>query len=321
MSKTKRDDVHSEAHLAPEDYRYYGAYDSRPDYPMGDGALEYKRVLIAELIARNGSIHGLGQCAHCGHHLRHIVIFEHAPTGDLVSIGQDCAFTRMGLSDALFKDYMRGVNAARKLAKAEGAGAAWRKANPMIVEFFKGQEWKDWKFYCKAFLNSLHGSLARHGSLTDNQTAAAIKAITYGRVHEAKAAQRDADRDVERANAIDCPEGRMVIEGEIIKVDFQVNGYGTREVMTVKADAGWLVWGTMPRSLYGAEKGERIRFTGTITRSHRDAKFGFAKRPSKAMIIDAEGNEVDHPEDQDTYLGRAGFKGYQGSENYQAACA
>jgi hypothetical protein len=300
MSKT-RTDVHSEAHLAPEDYRYYSAYDSRPDYPMCEGALEIKRVLIAELLDRNGSVHPIGQCAHCGHHLRHIVIFTHVPTGDLVAIGQDCAFTRMGLSDRQFKGYMRRVNAARKIAKAEGKGAAWRKANPMIVNFFASPEWTDWKFYCKSFLVSLSYDLKNLGALTDNQTDAAIKAITNGRVHEAKATQRDAERDADKAAAADCPEGRVTVTGEIIKLDSKPGfAYNTtRWVMTVKDDGGFLVWGTVPSALMECDKGDRVTFSAAVSPSDSDPKFGFYKKPTKAEALTGRCTQDVNTQDED----------------------
>lgn len=98
---------------------------------------------------------------------------------------------------------------------------------------------------------------------------------------------------------VECPEGRLVVEGKIIgikEVDDNFSYYGgTIFKMTVEDDRGFRVFGTVPSSVdvdvpeggtfAEALKGLRIRFTGTLERSAKDADFGFFKRPAKAMIL------------------------------------
>lgn len=285
MSK-KRSDIHSEANFVPEDYVFYNCYDAHPDYPMGDFWLEMKREVISAVLSRNGSIHPLGSCALCGHvHLRYVNVFTHVPTDKLICVGQSCAYGRMEMDSSEFDRFMRIVKVNRAAAKAEGAGAAWRANNTDLVVFFT-EELPTWKFYSLNFLNSLAGQVKSKGKLSGFQTDAARRCMINGRPHEAKAATRDADRATEKANAVDCPEGRMVITGEIVKLDSKAGyAYNTvRWVMTVKDDRGFVLWGTQPASLSHAEKGDRVQFTATIERSDQDAKFGFFKRPSKAMV-------------------------------------
>jgi hypothetical protein len=71
--------------------------------------------------------------------------------------------------------------------------------------------------------------------------------------------------------------------------------------MKVVSDAGWSVWGSVPKALLGSwewvdgdpvttnapvEIGDRVRFTATIEPSEDDRLFGYFKRPTKAEIIE-----------------------------------
>ena len=80
-------------------------------------------------------------------------------------------------------------------------------------------------------------------------------------------------------------------------------GWGPK--MVVKHADGWKVWGSVPkglteavytRSRYIGEAGtttdeltvavgDTVKFTGTITASDEDPKFGFFKRPSAAEVV------------------------------------
>lgn len=74
------------------------------------------------------------------------------------------------------------------------------------------------------------------------------------------------------------------VTGEIISMKLHENAYGTREVMTVKDERGFKVWGTQPRSLYEAQKGDKVTFLATVEVSDRDEFFGFFRRPTRAQI-------------------------------------
>lgn len=103
---------------------------------------------------------------------------------------------------------------------------------------------------------------------------------------------------------VDCPEGRVAVSGVVVSVKqvvdhFRSNRYHTAYTWkwVVCDDSGFKVWGTVPGNLTGRwlenenryegiEElvGKRVSFTATITRSDRDASFGFAKRPSKTEV-------------------------------------
>ncbi len=99
-------------------------------------------------------------------------------------------------------------------------------------------------------------------------------------------AERKAERERERADEVrtPCPEGRVTIVGKVVSVDEKDTDFGTRYVMTVRDDSGFVVWGSQPSAL-DPSVGDRIEFTATVERSDRDECFGFYKRPSKARLL------------------------------------
>lgn len=81
-------------------------------------------------------------------------------------------------------------------------------------------------------------------------------------------------------------EGKIEITGTVIKDDMKYYDDNARHVMTVVDDRGFKVWGTVPRSIdTEVERGTRVTFTATVSKSDRDETFGFYKRPSKAQVI------------------------------------
>ena len=125
--------------------------------------------------------------------------------------------------------------------------------------------------------NFIH-KVNRYGDTSDKFVAAMIRDME-------RTAERDAQRAAEQANAKPVVEGkRVIITGEVVSVKWQENGYGGREVMTVKDDRGFKVWGSVPSSI-DAHRGDRITFTADVEKSDRDDTFGFFKRPTKAELL------------------------------------
>jgi hypothetical protein len=97
-----------------------------------------------------------------------------------------------------------------------------------------------------------------------------------------------------KAAGVRCPEGRTTVTGQIVSLKWQTSYYGRREStvqkMVVRAAAGWAVWATVPAGLPAAdlEVGAEIEFQATVERSDRDPLFGFAKRPTRARLLETE---------------------------------
>jgi len=116
----------------------------------------------------------------------------------------------------------------------------------------------------------------RKGTLTAKQIEFATKLAD----ERAEAAAAPAPEVIE---VTPVPEGRVTIEGEVIKIDWYENAYGETQKMLVKADEGWRVFGTVPAAL-DCERGDRVQFTATIETGD-DPDFGFFKRPAKAALL------------------------------------
>ena len=102
----------------------------------------------------------------------------------------------------------------------------------------------------------------------------------------AAAAQRAAEQ-AELDAAEPCPTGRVEITGEILAIKLQEGYYGDTWKMLVKDDRGFKVWGSIPSSLH-ASRGVRVSFMAAVEPSADDDKFGFFKRPTKAVNLDEE---------------------------------
>jgi hypothetical protein len=102
----------------------------------------------------------------------------------------------------------------------------------------------------------------------------------------AAAAQRAAEQ-AELDAAEPCPTGRVEITGKILTIKLQEGYYGDTWKMLVKDDRGFKVWGSIPSSLH-ATRGARVTFMAAVEPSRDDDKFGFYKRPTKAVNLSEE---------------------------------
>lgn len=101
---------------------------------------------------------------------------------------------------------------------------------------------------------------------------------------EAAAAAKTIE-EAEYAAAEPCPTGRTQIIGDILSTKVQQNFYGSTLKMLVKDDHGYKVWGSVPASLEQPQRGDRVTFFANLTPSDDDPKFGFFKRPTKAIYL------------------------------------
>ena len=122
--------------------------------------------------------------------------------------------------------------------------------------------------------------------VTDSKRMGLLVSLARAYEKHLEHAERKAERERERADEVrvPCPIGRVTIVGKVVSVDEKDTDYGTRYVMTVRDDSGFVVWGSQPSAL-DPSVGDRIEFTASVERSDRDECFGFFKRPSKARLL------------------------------------
>lgn len=138
------------------------------------------------------------------------------------------------------------------------------------------------------------GKLVQYGSISEKQESF-VRSLLIKIADRPNAERLRQEREAAKAFLPDVPEGRQTFRGVVVKVDYKENNFGgyrgqfeTVKKITVKSEAGWLVWGTCPSGAADAEKGDTVEMTATLERGGRDPKFGFMKRPSGKIMARAE---------------------------------
>lgn len=192
-----------------------------------------------------------------------------------------------------------------KLAKRADAQASLLEAHPLLAALLDVDEtggtvvMSDVSGDYHALLAPLGDFVARMAEtfrteperFTPRMAEATAKAIEEGRA-------RQAARAAERATAQPAPTGRVQVEGEIVAIRSYDGDFGITWKMTVKADAGYRVFVTVPRDLmpdmYNGEefsahmdglKGQRVELTVTLAPTGDDPTFAKGTRPTKARTL------------------------------------
>jgi hypothetical protein len=280
MSNT-RTDIHSPSNLVTEDYEYAYSYDAHPE--EGDRGLCV--AILTTLIEdgwRFGQVHGGDTCDHCGTQLRYVAVLKHIPTHTLIKVGETCLDNRFALASGDFHRLRKAASLNRERKRLADKRAEFLATDPdRQAAYDYASANAGWDDYGDEDFNGKYARFVdRYGEASDKFTAAILRGKARQEAYEAKrAAEQAAASPVVAGDAI-------VITGEIVKLGV-TNGQFPREVMTVRDDRGFKVWGTQPRSLYDARKGDRVTFTAAVEVSDRDETFGFFKRPKKATVVGA----------------------------------
>jgi hypothetical protein len=214
-----------------------------------------------------------------------------------MDFGEVEAFNPLRRAIANAKAAKAGKMKARAILEELGLSRAWELANAdddALVEAGaadRGPRYVTRTRECE-ILRDIVAKLQRYGEISEAQEGFLRRLLDQiGRRREI-----EAERTAEKAAAAPCPEGRIEVEAEVLKVEVRETAYGDTLKMTVKHDTGYLLWGTVPGCLAifdapngeqrGLERGDGVAFTATLQPSDRDPKFGFFKRPSKARITD-----------------------------------
>lgn len=284
-----RTDIHRPSAIQPEEYSFV-AY----DYLGQLGAWEYlaaQRRFKAEHMARTGGrysdhAHG-GSCYICGAHAIYTATFWHRPTNVYIRTGLECA---EHLEHGEAENFRRAVHAERE--RQRGVGLA---KDTIFAKFEAAQANRIWGLanaphapeggwrYEESALRDIVAKLIRYGSISD-------RAVAYLGSLLVKIDSRDQVAAVlaaATAAVLPCPNGKQTVRGKVLSTKAVEGQFGTVLKMLVQHADGWKVWGTVPASLCGIERGEEIEFSATVAASQDDNKFGFFSRPTKARRIAA----------------------------------
>jgi len=284
-----RTDIHSPSKIIPADYVWV-AFEHLPGQsdPYLCEYAQSERDRIRDHMVRTGGTysqheHG-GNCMVCGSpNAIYTVLFYHAKTNSYVRMGQDCAQKcEMAFSSGQFDAFHTAIRADLDLR------AGKRKAEAYLASLDLARAWTIYvnggSTSNEATISDIVTKLIKYGTISDPQIKF-VQAL-IDRIDNAAtiAAQRQAERDA--ASPIPAVDGRMDIEGTVvsIKPPDEYAQYPQVKIV-VKSDSGWVVWGSLPKSISDCERGDKVRFSAVVRVSDSDPKFGFYSRPTKANIV------------------------------------
>lgn len=312
----KRNDIHRPSEIVPADYDFVGFECLKLDGPATCDLLLHYRATIKAHMERTGGTysqheHG-GNCMVCGNVLAtYTALFYHAKTNSYVRMGGDCTEKiyrsdfgmnrfRAAMLDA--REAQAGKRKAQALLGDWGYTKAWELYTmdgnllprdprtvvaPRLERGLDGVEYMTEGFEGRLYqeevtVRDIVGKLVKFGSISE-------KAQNYIGVLLNKIENRAAmlaRQEAEKAAAADCPNGRIVIVGEVVSTREEQGPWGFCVKMLVKHATGYKVWGTMPR---GAEfkRGDVVSFKGTVKQSDKDRTFGFFSRPTNPLVTKA----------------------------------
>ena len=321
---TKRNDIHAPAAIDPALYTYERTVDlkgpsisaeMRKFNPAAAKAIE--DAWSAEydaLIERckggghTGNFLNKGTCDHCGAYFIYGAEFRHE-NGEHIVVGHVCADKTLGECDRRTLDRKR-VAAARKTTAARVRNETWAAAYVIEHNFTDAfsEARRNTDSWGGGVLADMYERLGRYGRpLSEKQLALVAKIVT----EMDTPAQTDCDfcgeeghtaKDCTNRHPVPVTDARIEINAIIRTVRYEEGQYGTQVKALYETVDGFRLWGTVPASLFDAlrersedtvddyEKafrGVEVNFFAKVTRSDKDATFGFINRPTKASIVDA----------------------------------
>jgi hypothetical protein len=294
-TSTVRQDIHTAAHASfdPADYRFIGVLDTDTSPFRADDSRARQAVRALETEGfPYVLVHPHGQCDSCGQHLRYVAVMFHHPSAALVEVGVNCLTGRFAMAQDEVKRMMAEAKAAREAHKLlDGFLAACEAHQNLAYATYA------WNIEAAApagadiwgvgILADIAAKARQYGGdVSAKQLAFVSRILTQLDERFAEQEQRNAEIAAVKSDAGPAPEGRVVIEGTVTKLDTRDNDFtgGIRMVMTVTLDNGARVWGTVPAAIADVEQGARVAFTATFEQASDDETFAYMKRPAKAVI-------------------------------------
>lgn len=289
-----RTDEHRPSAIEPANYEFVGFECIRVD-GIGDAQvlLANRQRIRAHMEKTGGTYSGHehgGNCHICGSvNAIYTALFHHASSNSYIRTGLDCA-EKLGCENAaMFR---------KRVTEAREAVAGKRKAEVVLSDAGLSAAWaifKNWQDAIDAqkgaaevvgvqlpreesTVVSIVGNLVRYGSLSVAQISYVRKLVDQ----ITNRAQIEAARKAEAESALPVPafDGRVTVTGKVLST--RVDDFGIK--MLVQHADGWKLWGTLPSTLHGIERGATVEFKAAVKRSDRDPKFGFFSRPTMAKV-------------------------------------
>lgn len=275
-----RTDIHRPSAINPAEYQFVGIWfdPGAEDVVGGHKLLAEESERITQFMEYHGAqwsthSHG-GTCQCCGAHALYLAAFYHEHYNELIRVGERCA-EKLGMGcDAAFTAARKKVSSAREHATGK-ARAKLQLQERELESAWVLYETKDLQGHDNLIAFDIVGKLIRYGAISDKQWEF-LKRLMF-RIENREAIE--AQKEAEKAAALDCPKGRMLITGTVLSTKMSDGVYGSVLKMLVKVtDGGYTVYGTVPSGIQ-AEKGVVVTFRATVEPSDKDPKHGYFSRP------------------------------------------
>lgn len=281
-----RTDIHrpSAPEFNPENYSFVTCFDLHPE--QGDKTV---RVAVINKYISQGyrfAVAGEG-CGHCGKSIRYAALVLHAPTMEMLYIGEQCLANRFeNMTKAQFQALRESARLNRDRITRKQKREEFIAAHPevqMLLAYEREVE------AIPTFLSSLTFALERDGELSEKQLAWIEPAIIRDREQTARAIARKAEADALRKSGVRAPSGRVTVKGKIVGFKtVESDVFGDTLKMIVQSVEGWKVYVTAPASASNANVGDEVSFAAQLTPSQDDVLFAFGKRPTQFTVINTK---------------------------------
>jgi hypothetical protein len=295
-----RKDMHSPAspEFDPAAYRCEGVYMTHLPAaafdPWSVAEVQASRAAASALVEKGYTLGsgGPGKCGHCGAHMGYAALMVRDEAQQFIWVGETCLDNRFDLTKRQFDALRKTARLNRERANATERLAALLEAHPLLARLTE--------FPADAFLSDIDRKMRRDARLTENQIAAAERAVTRKDAQVVREAEWAARQQALVASGVRAPSGRTVVVGEVVSIKQYVDDYNSSRYggyvayvykMLVQHAEGWKVWVSVPADLRDGDdeptiaKGDTVRFTATLTPSEDDPTFAKGSRPTKASTL------------------------------------
>jgi hypothetical protein len=283
-----RTDVHrpSANDFDPQAYELCGVFDA------DCVASNILRKEIVDDLSGQGYSLGHGShvsCGHCGTNLRYSALLVRDDVQQYIFVGETCLDNRFkSLTKAQFQALREAARLNRERETLAERIEALASEHACVRRLLSNDD----VVRKSGFLSDVLRKFTRDGRLSENQ----IRAVGNAFDGEARRAQwaaekaerlqaREAERQQLLATGVKAPTGRQQITGEVLAVKEQHSNFGVAWKATIKTDAGWLCWVTLPTGISRDCRGKKITLTATFKPSDNDPVFAFGSRPTNASLV------------------------------------